>query len=55
MSKYYFADDGNYGDADNLLVVDGAMFSSAEWAEIETAHDSERLEVVLEMLAERNG
>ena len=54
MTKYYFADDGNYGDAENLLVVDGAMFSAAEWEEIETAHDSERLEIVLEMIGERH-
>ena len=54
MTKFYFAEDGNYGDAENLLVVDGTMFTEAEWEEIETAHDGDRIEIVLEMLGERN-
>jgi hypothetical protein len=54
MTKYYFADDGNYGDAEGLLVVDDNDFSTAEWEVIETAHDSERLWLVRGLLGMTN-
>jgi hypothetical protein len=44
MNMYYFAEDGNYGDANNLLVVDGDIFTPEQWQEIEDSTDTTRLE-----------
>jgi len=41
----YFAMDGNYGDAEKILVVDTSTWDDDDWAAIEYAKDDERLEI----------
>jgi len=45
MSMNYFAQDGNYGDADSLLIFDTTLWSEDEWMEIEEAGDFNRTEI----------
>jgi len=41
----YFATDGNYGDATDLVVVDVDHWTDANWEAVEHASDSERAQV----------
>jgi len=41
----YFAADGNYGEADELVVVDTTLWSDEDWNEIEEASDSDRPDI----------
>lgn len=41
----YFAEDGNYGPADKLEVIDTAKWTAGDWQKIENASDSERVSV----------
>lgn len=43
----YFAADGNYGDADALVVVNTNRFTDEDWQAIDEAGDEERAEVAL--------
>jgi len=43
--RTYFAMDGNYGDAEEFLVVDTSMWDDDDWAAIEFATSSERLAI----------
>jgi len=47
MSHTYFAADGNYGNATDLVVVDTEDFTELDWQAIDEAGDSERNEVAL--------
>jgi hypothetical protein len=47
MSQTYFAADGNYGNAIDLVVVDTEDFTELDWQAIDEAGDSERNEVAL--------
>lgn len=40
--NHYFADDGNYGDANGLVVIDTALFTDEDWTLIEEATDWDR-------------
>ena len=42
MGKMYFAADGSYGDATDMLIVDTDLFTQEDWDEIDNASDSER-------------
>jgi len=57
MSAYYFAEDGSYGLAMDMEVLDTELypFTEGEWQEIEEASDSERLEVVRRIKARHDG
>lgn len=46
---HYFAKDGNYGDADGLVVVDTANWLVADWALIEQASDEHKSAVAKEI------
>lgn len=52
MARYYFAQDGSFGDADDLITIDedDLTFSPSEWQEIEQASDIDRLSVVEEII-----
>ena len=41
----YFAADGNYGEADELVIVDTTLWSEEDWNEIEEASDSYRPDI----------
>lgn len=42
MSKHYFAKDGNYGDADELIVVPTIGWTQDDWERIEDCEDKDR-------------
>ena len=41
----YFAMDGNYGDAESIVIVDTSYWDDDDWAAIEFASNSERMEI----------
>jgi hypothetical protein len=43
--NHYFADDGNYGDANGLVVIDTALFTDEDWTLIEEASDWQRASI----------
>lgn len=45
----YFAADGNYGSAENLVIVDTSKWGFAEWTLIEQAGDGYRSIVAAEI------
>lgn len=45
----YFASDGNYGDDNNLVIVDTFDWGFAEWTMIEQASDAQRGAVAAEI------
>ena len=48
-SSTYFALDGNYGEAQGMVVVDTTKWSEDDWTQIEEAGDSERAQVALDL------
>jgi hypothetical protein len=46
----YFAEDGNFGDAKNLLVVPVKALTAQEWEEVVDCPDNERLDYVTYLL-----
>ena len=42
MAKTYFAEDGSYGDAENLVLLDTSNWTDKDWHEIEWSSDWER-------------
>lgn len=50
----FFAADGSYGDASNLVILDVAAFTSDDWDTITHATDNDRLDAVWE-IAEHHG
>jgi hypothetical protein len=48
-STTYFALDGNYGEAQGMVVVDTTKWSEDDWTQIEEASDSERAQVALDL------
>lgn len=49
MSITYFAMDGNYGDADGIVLVQTEEWTEAEWDMVETCTDSERADLAVEI------
>ena len=46
----YFATDGSYGDATDLIVIDTDLFTEEDWDEIQNASDAERAELAWQIL-----
>lgn len=46
---HYFAQDGNYGDAAMLVVVDTKHFTEQDWDSIDMASDWEKAQIALEI------
>lgn len=42
MALHYFAADGNFGNADELLVVDTSDWTDEDWERIEEAYDFQK-------------
>ena len=38
----YFAMDGSYGDATDMIILDTALWTEEDWVEIDEAQDNER-------------
>lgn len=45
MATSYFAIDGNYGDADGIVIADTSDWSEDDWEAIELAGDRDRASV----------
>ena len=45
MSKTYFSDDGNYGDATCLVILDNHFITDEVWDLIDQARDNDRFEI----------
>lgn len=43
--KHYFATDGNYGDAEDLVVIDSDLFTEDDWTAIGEELDYYRIEL----------
>jgi hypothetical protein len=50
-SVTYFAEDGNYGDAANMRIIDTSKFTKEEWEQLDKANDNlrSRLAFVIHM------
>ena len=46
----YFATDGSYGDATDLIVIDTDLFTEEDWDEIQNASDADRADLAYEIL-----
>lgn len=46
---HYFATDGNYGDGEDILLIDTDLFTDEDWDEIESQPDNDRLETAQEI------
>ena len=45
MGKHYFASDGNYGNAEKLIIANTSKWTTEDWVAIEEANDNERTKV----------
>lgn len=57
MAQYYFADDGNWGSADNLTMIDEdeCGWTPAEWEHVANVGDNSRIDVVWHLINIYNG
>jgi hypothetical protein len=49
VAIHYFAIDGNYGNADGIVLCQTQDWTEEDWTEIENATDSERANVAVEI------
>jgi len=42
INKHYFSPDGNFGDAEGLVIVQTTAWTNEDWEELENVHESER-------------
>jgi hypothetical protein len=52
-THHYFAQDGGYGTATNLRILDTSEWTSKDWEKIENATDAERVIVALQTAQKR--
>ena len=45
IQVHYFADDGNYGDANGMAIVETTKWTELDWEDLEDASDSSRPKV----------
>jgi hypothetical protein len=50
MNLTYFAQDGSFGDAHNIEIIDTSDFNEDDWTNIWEAGDSNRTSVALEIV-----
>lgn len=50
----YFANDGSFGDASKILILDTTPWSDSDWDDIANASDSDRQFVALFIASEYN-
>lgn len=57
MAQLYFAEDGSWGDATDLIILDDDdyRFTDEQWEEISNATDSERAKLVQRFKDEHDG
>lgn len=49
MNPHYFAEDGNFGSAERLVILDTTYWNEDDWLEIEEASDYDRTQVAREI------
>jgi hypothetical protein len=49
MTVHYFAADGNFGNATNLVIVDTTDWTDEEWADVEYAIEDQRSTIALSL------
>lgn len=54
MTTTYFAADGNYGDAEGLVMIDTTDWTEDEWMTIEYSPENERIRIAQELSREIN-
>jgi hypothetical protein len=54
MKLHYFAKDGNFGSAEELVIVDTTDWSDDEWADIDFAIDANRPMIALSLSTKKN-
>lgn len=54
MTQHYFAKDGSFGSAEDLVIAHTDMLTEEDWQEIEDSHDSTRTVVAVEILKRRH-
>ena len=42
MEPHYFAEDGNFGNADGIAILDTSQWTEDDWMEIESSEDYAR-------------
>ena len=47
MALTYFANDGSYGDARGLIILDARDWNDDQWDAVEMAHDRERVAIAI--------
>lgn len=47
----YFASDGSYGWANELVIIDTSEWTESDWDRIENSTDSERVDIAREIAA----
>jgi len=52
---YYFAKDGSYGDAEDIIITDVPGFTEDEWDIVAQTPDMERHNVVAQLLRKTSG
>lgn len=52
MALTYFAQDGSYGDAAGLIIIDTRAWNNNEWDRAEMAHDRDRASIALQIAVE---
>lgn len=55
MSSHYFASDGNYGAADNVIIVRTDEWDADDWNLIEESSDLDRIATALEIAGNYSG
>lgn len=53
MTIHYFAADGNYGNAKDLVIVDTSDWTEDEWADIDFAIDANRPLIAISLSTSR--
>lgn len=52
MTKFYFASDGGFGKAENVVIVDTAQWSEEDWDAVRFSRPEDRLRMVMELTAD---
>ena len=52
MALTYFAQDGSYGDAAGLVIIDTRAWPQDDWDRIDMAHDRDRVSIAISIAAE---
>ena len=52
MALTYFANDGSYGDAAGLVILDTRAWNQEQWDAVENASDYERVAIALNVALE---